>query len=734
MKKVLSLILCLCLCLTLFSALALTASAGVGFTVYVGSTYCGNGTTTLSGGYGTVTVECIGSSVTITLDSCMIGTSYAYSRYGDTYNCGLLFEGDANEPADVTLVLKGYNEIMPSVLILNAASLTVTSIDDGSLTVNTDFRAYCPVLLDRTQLTVTGEQSMRDELFYCDSLTIDRPEVKGGGSLSQTLFTIDTDRIIGLSCKGLTINGGITDISAKNLGLLMMPLEGVIPQLQVNGGVTSFYGEVAAVYICGHYGDMSNIKLGDKIGDYNGNVLASTEADGIFCKQSWIAPDEESPLYFCDADGNIDYWYDYDLMSNAAKFVSLKELTDAYVTFDCGDFGEVAGQQSWIQVQEYGAKIGLLPVPVNTTFRDGKFNNMYFSGWYLEEGDLFDVIDENYVLTHNITLHALWTEGQGTPFKDVKEGNWFKEAADYCYGQNLISGTSSTTFSPNAVCTRAMIVSILYRLSGSPYVSKSDNQFSDVKDSAWYADGVIWAANNGIVAGMGDGKFAPDASITREQLASIMMRYASFRGMRDPDAGMMLIGFPDNDKVSSWAGDGMAWAVGCGLISGNPGKDGQNYLDPKGTATRAQFASILMRYIKATDGALTFYVGDLFYITVPDLWQGNVVCETGKDDTGIYWISLYCKAEYELSGAGRICRVVFDPTHDYFNLPHWEFIGSMLDDYHQIAYNVVHDLPTDVQANEDPASPLAARYFAMSHMRDLLIYDSKWYTFSTGVG
>lgn len=731
MKNVLSLFLCLCLCLTLLPAFCLTASAGVGFAVRVNGTVCGSGTTTLPNGK--VTVDCTGSNVTITLDNCKVGSSCEYYDGANKYNCGLLFLGDANEPADVKLVLKGSNEIMPSVLILNAASLTVTSIDDGSLTVNTDFTAYCPVLLDKTQLTVTGEQSMKREAFFCDSLTIDRPEVKGGGSLGQTLFTIDTDRIIGLSCEGLTINGGITDISAKNLGLLMMPLDGVIPLLQVNGGVSSFYGEVAAVYICGHYGDMSNIRLGDKIGDYNGNVLASTESDGGFCKQSWIAPDEEYPLYFCDADGNIDYWYDYDLMSNAAKFVALKELTDAYITFDCGEYGEVAGQQSWIQVQEYGAKIGLLPVPVNTTFRNGKFNNMYFSGWYIDEGDLIDVIDENYILTHNITLHALWTEGQGTPFKDVKEGNWFKEAADYCYGQGLISGTTSTTFSPNAVCTRAMIVSILYRLSGSPYVWEGDNQFSDVKNGAWYAKAVIWAAENGIVAGMGDGKFAPDASITREQLASIMMRYASFRGMRNPDAGVMLIGFPDHDKVSSWAGNGMSWAVGCGLISGNPGEDGQNYLDPKGTATRAQFASILMRYIKATDGALTFFVNDTFRVTVPDLWQGNVVCQTSSSEMGD-WITFYYKQENELSGAGRICSLLITDGYDYFDLPHWEYFGAMLDDDNQIAYNVVFDLPTDVQCNEDPSSPLATAYFSMSIMKDALQVESDWYHMSHGVG
>ena len=733
MKKLLSLILCLCLCLTLLPAFCLTASAGVGFTVMVNGIVCGSGTTTLPNGE--VTVDCTGSNVTITLDNCKVGSSCECYDGADKYNCGLLFLGDANEPADVKLVLKGSNEIIPSVLILNAASLTVTSIDDGNLTVHTNFTTHCPVLLDKTDLTVTGQQSMMDAAFMCDELTVDRPAVKGGGSLDQTTLTIDTNRYFGLSCSNLTVNSGIIDISAQNLGLLMISGGEAAPQLQIDGGITDIHGDVAAVYICGHYGDMSNIKLGEKIGDANGNVLSSTEFDGGFCKQSWIAPDEEYPLYFCDADGNNDFWYDYDLMSNAAKDVCLKEILNAFVTFDCGEFGEVNGQQSWIQINEYGGKIGLLPVPVNTTFRDGAFNNMYFSGWYLEGGELVDVIDENYILTSNITLHALWNEGQGKPFTDVKDSSWYKEAASYCSIQGLISGTGDgSAFSPNMVCSRAMVVSILYRLSGSPYVWKGDNQFSDVKNSAWYADGVIWAANNGIVAGIGDGKFAPDASITREQLASIMMRYASFRGLRDPDCHMMLIGFPDSDKISSWAGEGMSWAAGSGLISGKPNAaDGRNYLDPKGTATRAEFASILLRYIKATDGALTFFINDSFRVTVPDLWQGNVVCQTSSSEMGD-WITFYCKQENELSGAGRICSLLITDGYDYFDLPNWEFFGAMLDDDNQIAYNVVFDLPTDVQCNEDPSSPLATAYFSMFSMKDALQVESDWFHMAHGVG
>lgn len=403
-----------------------------------------------------------------------------------------------------------------------------------------------------------------------------------------------------------------------------------------------------------------------------------------------------------------------------------------FVTFNAGDYGLIAGEHSVYLTYPQGGKIGVLPIPVNETFKSGTFNNMYFEGWCV--GDSYEPIDENFVVESGMELNAIWREGQGTPFKDVKDSSWFKEAANYCYGQGLISGTGDgTTFSPNMVCSRAMVVSILYRLSGSPTVWES-NPFSDVKNT-WYTDGIIWAASNSIVSGDGKGKFKPDDSITREQLASIMMRYADFRGLCDPDAGMMLIGFPDNAKISSWAGNGMAWAVGMGLISGKPNKtDGQNYLDPKGTATRAEFASILLRYIKATDGARTFYVGDLFRVTVPILWQGNVVCETSESTAFGKTISFYCKQEHELSGAGRLFGLVFDPGHEYFNLPHWEFFGSMLDSDMKIAYNVVLDLPTDVQCNEDPTSPLASEYFSMSQYKDAIQVYSDYYTLSFGVG
>ena len=152
------------------------------------------------------------------------------------------------------------------------------------------------------------------------------------------------------------------------------------------------------------------------------------------------------------------------------------------------------------------------------------------------------------------------------------------------------AGVSDTAFSPNSTLTRSMLVTILHRLEGTP--AASGNSFADVASGTWYTDAVSWAAANGIVTGYSDTQFGPDDSITREQLAAILYRYAAYKGM-DTSATADLANFPDSGSVSTWAGDSVKWAVSFGLISGKD--DGR--LDPLGTATRAEVATILMRFL-----------------------------------------------------------------------------------------------------------------------------------------
>lgn len=733
-KRFLSLFLCVCLCAALLPAVCMTAFAGVGFDVYVGSTYCGSGTTVLPSGQGTVTVGCIGSTVTVTLDNCNIGTAKEYSFAADTYSCGLLFVGDEGEPADVKVVLNGENDIIPCIVAVNASSLTFTSIDDGSLTVHNSIVAYCPVVLDKTDLTVTAEQSMQDNALSCDSLTVDQP-TKGGGSLSCSTLTVDTDRPIGVSADAMTIHGGIVDIRAARLGILLMPGGRTAPPFTVNGGVSTVSGGVAAAYFCASGRNLSNVTLAEKITDVYGNELTSSKPDNSgFCKQSWI-PANESGLYFRNSKGEDGFWYEEDLTSNAAKSICLKESPYAYVTFDCGAYGTVAGEQSWVRAYEFGSRIGALPVPTNTTFTDGNFNGMYFDGWALKDqpGDL---IDEACILNGDLELEAVWLEGQGMMhFQDVKDGQWFYDAVKYCNGQGLMAGTDANHFSPTVNCSRAMIVTILYRMEGTPAVY-AENKFSDVKSGQWYTDAVLWASENGIVAGDGKGHFMPNADVTREQLAAIMRTYADYTAMYRDDTCAPLTGFSDSGKISSWAADAVSWAFGFGILSGKGQPDGSLLLDPLGKASRAEFAAILMSYIRRTQNATVFY-GDLIEVPVPMEWQGNVICRKTRGEG--CELSFYCKQEYELGEGGRLCGIVVTNSGDYLHDPAFDtYLCMIMNSEYIKMYNVYRQKITDVQCTEPESSARGARYYSMLGAVQDLGYDLSsidwYYTVSYGVG
>lgn len=179
-------------------------------------------------------------------------------------------------------------------------------------------------------------------------------------------------------------------------------------------------------------------------------------------------------------------------------------------------------------------------------------------------------------------------------FVDVQTKDWFYKDVEYVYYNRLMAGTGNNLFSPKVPTTRGMIVTVLYRMEGSPAVSGSC-PFTDVKAGRYYEKPIIWAEENGIVKGVGEGRFDPDGKITREQLAAIFCRYAETKGFYDEEDCVMLAGFADYDKISGWARTSMSWAVGSGLISGSKEADGL-YLLPKGNALRCQVAAILHRF------------------------------------------------------------------------------------------------------------------------------------------
>ena len=223
-----------------------------------------------------------------------------------------------------------------------------------------------------------------------------------------------------------------------------------------------------------------------------------------------------------------------------------------------------------------------------------------FDGWYADATCTlpFDFATQIYATTF---LYAKWAPVQEEPvaaptnkFTDVKNGDWFYDSVMYVKNGGLMNGTTETTFAPNNNLTRAMLVTVLYRLEGSPDAAKAP--FADVKAGSYYEKAVAWAQANGIVNGYTATTFGPDDNITREQIATIMHRYASFKKY-DVSVGEStnILSYDDSTSVASYAIASVQYAVGSGLMKGKTEKT----LNPKDNATRAEIAVILNRFIEA---------------------------------------------------------------------------------------------------------------------------------------
>ena len=229
-----------------------------------------------------------------------------------------------------------------------------------------------------------------------------------------------------------------------------------------------------------------------------------------------------------------------------------------------------------------------------------------FVGWYADK-DLDKKIDEVY-LTEDTTVYAKWEkieeevpeepeeveeteETETISFKDVKENDWFYEAVSYAVENGLMSGMSEDIFAPNTPLTREMLAVVLYNVEGQPE-SAGVNPFTDVKADIWYTDAILWANENGIVAGYDNGAYGVGDFITREQFAAILYRYAQFKGYDTTQGGMAVREFSDYENISDYARPAMAWAVNAGIMGGMD--DGT--LMPQGKATRAEAATMLMNF------------------------------------------------------------------------------------------------------------------------------------------
>lgn len=234
-----------------------------------------------------------------------------------------------------------------------------------------------------------------------------------------------------------------------------------------------------------------------------------------------------------------------------------------------------------------------LDLSAYTPMRDG----YDFGGWYADK-DLTQRITE-IKLSGSKTVYADWKKREPdavkNPFADVNAGDWFYRDVLFSYEKGLMSGMDAAAFAPYANTTRAQIAVIFYRMEGSPAV-EGENSFADVmrgSGTAWFYDAVTWAQQNGIMGGYDNSSFAPNDPITREQLAAIFYRYAQYKGYDTTQGGMAIREFGDYESISDYAMGAMAWAVNIGLVKGD-----SNLLYPNGTATRAEIAAMLHRFVE----------------------------------------------------------------------------------------------------------------------------------------
>lgn len=273
------------------------------------------------------------------------------------------------------------------------------------------------------------------------------------------------------------------------------------------------------------------------------------------------------------AEGYEQYFYTVESKETAGDYIKVAVVPASYkVTLQGSGSGTMNAYVAEVNDGTLQHSGGFYDIPV-TRSTEGQF----VSGKTVSEDDL---------ILNGKTIDIV----PDMPFKDVKPANWFYNDVKYVYEKGMMAGTAADVFAPNATTTRAMIVTILYRLEGSPAVTGT-SAFVDVPAGQWYTDAVNWAAANQIVKGTSATTFAPNASITREQMAAILYRYAQYKGY-DVTKKADLSGYSDNSQVSSYAKDALAWANAAKLINGVT----NTTLAPQGNATRAQVSAILHRF------------------------------------------------------------------------------------------------------------------------------------------
>ena len=499
--------------------------------------------------------------VEITIPSGLADGTYTLYVFSEQYNGG---EQDDTKLTD-------YASAFETVALTVSSDTTASpaALDFGSKTVG-----YTEAPAAQTvTLTNTGNQNVTVTLPASANYTITAGE--GFANSTATLapngtaaFTVqpNTGLTAGDYDETLTVSGG-SDVSAS-IELSFEVLETYTLTVDLNGGSGSTIG--------GEYtaGEVVNIDAGSR-SNYRFDGWTSSKG-GSFADASSASTTCTMPA----ADTTITAAWSYIGGGGST--------TDYYrLTFETNGGSEISS----IRRAEYTT----IDLTDYTPTREG----YEFTGWYADE-NLTEKIT-SIRLTRNTTVYAGWEEikenpstGFENPFTDVSESDWFFNDVKFVYQNGLMNGTSATTFSPEGTTSRGMIVTILWRMAGSPDMEDKiwGYPFADVDATAYYGTAVYWARLNGIAGGYDDATFGPNAPINREQMAVMMYRYAQYMGYDTTQGGMAIREYADYGQVSSYALEAMDWANATGIVTGTS----ESTLSPQGQATRAQAAAMFTRF------------------------------------------------------------------------------------------------------------------------------------------
>ena len=499
--------------------------------------------------------------VEIKIPDSLAAGEYTLNVFSEQYNGG---EQDDTKLTD-------YASAFETVALTVSSDTTASpaALDFGSKTVG-----YTEAPAAQTvTLTNTGNQNVTVTLPASANYTITAGE--GFANSTATLapngtaaFTVqpNTGLTAGDYDETLTVSGG-SDVSAS-IELSFEVLETYTLTVDLNGGSGSTIG--------GEYtaGEVVNIDAGSR-SNYRFDGWTSSKgdsfADASSASTTFTMPAADTTITaawsYIGGGGSTTDYYRLTFETNGGSEISSIRRAE-YTTIDLTDY---------------------------TPTREG----YEFTGWYADE-NLTEKIT-SIRLTRNTTVYAGWEEikenpstGFENPFTDVSESDWFFNDVKFVYQNGLMNGTSATTFSPEGTTSRGMIVTILWRMAGSPDMEDKiwGYPFADVDATAYYGTAVYWARLNGIAGGYDDATFGPNAPINREQMAVMMYRYAQYMGYDTTQGGMAIREYADYGQVSSYALEAMDWANATGIVTGTS----ESTLSPQGQATRAQAAAMFTRF------------------------------------------------------------------------------------------------------------------------------------------